>query len=110
MLMVEGQAGPIHYHDPIPLALASLFAACPDSRPLLDSFLEARGVPVVLRVLRQSNCTIALGYSVEIIIKLLSRADTPGRPNRCQDVAEELHQSGAWCHWLSVMQSKGNAG
>ncbi len=42
-LKVEGQREAIHFHDPTALAMAALWAACPDTRPMLDSFLEAGG-------------------------------------------------------------------
>jgi hypothetical protein len=104
MLTLDGQRHPVQFHDPSPLAMASLCAACPDRGPLLDSFLEARGVPVLLLALGQSNCAITLGYSVEFITKLLADADMPGRPEGCQELADEFHLSGGSYHGPFVMQ------
>jgi hypothetical protein len=86
--MVEGQSDPMHFHDPTALAVAGLSAACSGSKPLLDSFFETGGIPAIVRVLADSRCPLTLGYTVDFIAALEAQIIAPGRPEFCQDFAE----------------------
>jgi hypothetical protein len=93
-----GLKKPVHLNDPTPLAIQSLKAALNSTR-LLDTFLEAGGIPAVVQLLRESNCTVSLVQTVDFIMNLMSH-DPEQEISREQagELGEALHESGIWSH------------
>jgi hypothetical protein len=93
-LTEDGQPASVNFHDPTALAMAALCAICPESGPMLDIFLTAGGVTAVLWVLGYSSCQITLQFTVDIIVVLLANGGLPSGPDRRQELADQLSQSG----------------
>ncbi len=60
-----GKQKKLYQNDPTLVAVNSLMAA-PGTQPVHDSFIDAGGVAAVVRLLRESNCAMTIGQTVEI--------------------------------------------
>jgi hypothetical protein len=83
----------IGFDDPTPVAIASLYSVS-DSNAMLDSFLGANGIPVVVKLLRGTGCHVTLAHTVDLLVRTVSTTGRPNTPNRCQELADRLHHGG----------------
>jgi hypothetical protein len=93
-LQVEGQNEAMHFNDPTAAATAALVTAGRFAGPLLDSFLNAGGLPAVVRTLRESSCSVTLLYTVDLIEGLVGEEVPSGEPNHLCELAERCFESG----------------
>jgi hypothetical protein len=86
----------IHFNNPTGMAAAALSAAILSSGPILDSFLEAGGVPALVRLLRDSACPLTPIYAAGIIDTLLrSQTGPSARRGRPGELADRFLRAGA---------------
>jgi hypothetical protein len=91
--LLPDQKEVLHFDDPTAVAISSLFSV-PDSNAMLDSFLEAGGIPVVLKLLRETTCPTTLAHAVDLLVRMVSTHGRPNTPDRCQELADQLHDAG----------------
>jgi hypothetical protein len=84
----------IHVNNPTAVAVLALCAATPCSGPVLDSFLEAGGIAVVVQVLRESPCPATVGHAALLVRRLMAKNMVPGYADRTTEVAEKFLQGG----------------
>jgi hypothetical protein len=89
----------LHFNDPSAVAVASLSTAVPYGGPLLYSFLEAGGLDALVRLLKESSCPLALGYTLHLIRQLMTGGSpSPVAPDWGQEVAHKFSHLGGWDH------------
>jgi hypothetical protein len=83
--------------NPTAVATQVLCGSMMTPGPLLDSFLEAGGIPAVLRLLRKSTDLAVLVYTVILIGHLTCVAKRDGvRSGPSVDLADKFLQAGEW--------------
>jgi hypothetical protein len=93
---LHGNARTVPISDPIATAVGVLWTANMQPSGLLDSFLEAGGIPAVVRLLRKSTCPTVLVVTTGLIGSLINSEEYwDGRPGRSPaDLADMFHQAG----------------
>jgi hypothetical protein len=63
---------------------------------LFDTFIEAGGIPAVVRVVRVSSSSTSQYHTVALIKELVFNADRPGRLDRSQELGAKFYEAGMW--------------
>ncbi len=95
--VLPDQGDALHFDDPTAVAISSLFTV-PDSNAMLDSFLGAGGIPIVLKLLRETTCPVTLAHTVDLLVRMVSTHGRRNTPDRCQELADQLHHAGGSDH------------
>jgi hypothetical protein len=97
----------IPFNNPTAVTLAGLSGPPLEKGPLLDSFLEAGGVPALVQLLGGSTCRLTVVYTAALIHSMLleTRVGPSGtlglssaRPERASEVCHRFRQSGEKRH------------
>jgi hypothetical protein len=96
-IKVEGQEEVLYFNDPRAAAAASLSIAFPYSGPMLYSFLEAGGLHALVRMLGESSCPVALGYTLDLMEELIKGGSRgiPAVSDWGQEFAHKFNNLGA---------------
>lgn len=88
----------IHSNNPTAMTLVALHKSL-SADPTVDSILEARGVPALVRLLKESTCPHITSFTTMTITLMLDAKNR--RPGR---VADRFFKSGEWRH-MAICQA-----
>jgi hypothetical protein len=106
-LLVDGAKEYVPFNNPTAMAVASLCANSPYRNRELDDFLEAGGIPTLLRALCKTRCPLTTRYAVHFIEELITTAYPPRITStsppkllpESPELADKLCQAGAGKRW-----------
>jgi hypothetical protein len=89
----------LHFNNPTAVAVSALKGLCAkQSRPILDAFIDAGGVPAAVRLLEDSTCPLTVTYAAGFIESLLDLLVHPSaRTMGSTGLADVLFRSGEGC-------------
>jgi hypothetical protein len=68
--------------------------AAPNSHRMLDSFIEAGGVGVIVQLLGQTNSAVAIAQTADFVTYAVFYDPQRKKPNRGRELADAFQQSG----------------